>query len=365
MNNTTQKMSPVKMALMELTMLGEYGVSDRVGICEFIERMDENQIEDLAKDVIMLEDNVGCKTLLESKYNEELQKQNTRVCMTESLFSSRRDNIILQEAEGDHIDLQGAIKTGGAMGGTMWVIKMSAENPPEAHAQMTNLRVISSKMYETIADKVATLTHGKIIFPTMKRTTRALDKLSTALKKAGSEYKDLKGNTLVSTQDEIIMAKQRLKDARLKDITGLKKRYGNAIRHNGAIILAMMGLTGLAILANHIYQKYLSDAAKHCRGKQGVAKDICVSTFKIEACEAAIQKCREALGSCKDKPNPEKCTHSIQTQIWNWERRKRKYQQRIAARAKQTVAKPPHHSTLGPEDQPSKKSKKSGGVSVF
>ena len=98
-NSNPQKLSPVKIALMELVMFGEYGVSDKVGICEFIERMDSIQLESLAKTLMLLDTESDQKFLLESVYNEELQQKNSNVYMTESIFSKSRDQIILQEAE--------------------------------------------------------------------------------------------------------------------------------------------------------------------------------------------------------------------------------------------------------------------------
>ena len=364
MNNTTQKMSPVKKTLMELVMLGEYGVSDKVGICEFIERMDDNQIDDLTKDIIMLENYIGnCKIFLEFKYNEELQKKNSSVFMTESLFSNRRDSIILQEADGDSqkIDLKGAIEMTGVTGGAMWYMKTGVTNPPEANRQMVNLRRSSLDMYHAVAGAIFNLSGRRIILPQLSRTDAQLRNLhnvhqaASEKMKAGIPYDK-------SMDDAAKRAELKVKAARRIDLKKSIKGIEHAGHVAGLAVLSLMGTTALALLATHIYQKYLSDAAKNCRGKSGTAKELCINTFKISACDAAIQKCREALPGCKDKNNPEKCTHSIQTQIWNFERRKKLYQQKMVSVTKRSLTPPRHPSTFEPEDMPSKSSKKSSGV---
>jgi hypothetical protein len=361
------EMSLVKKTLMELVMLDQYDVSDKVGVCEFIERMDDKQIEELANDIILLEDDCGCKTLLESKYNAELQKKNSSVFMAESLFSNHRNNILLQESDSDvpKYDIGAAIKTGGVMGGAMWYMKTVVTNPPEASRQLANLKRHSLDLYHSVARAIHNLSGGHITLPELSRTDKALTDLHDIHFKASEQMKA--GKPLTDQMRRAAKrAELRVKKARSVDLSAGMRGVKKAGNIAALSVLALMGTTALALFTVRVYQKYLSDAAKNCRGKSGAAKELCINTFKIHACDAAIQKCKEALIGCSNKNNPEKCMHSIKTQIWNWERRKKTYQQKIISITKHAVTPPRNPSTFEPEDMPSKNSKKrSGAIRVF
>ena len=362
-NSNPQKLSPVKIALMELVMFGEYGVSDKVGICEFIERMDSIQLESLAKTLMLLDTESDQKFLLESVYNEELQQKNSNVYMTESIFSKSRDQIILQEAEEIPANVAEILKRGGYTALALYLIREQARNPAEVARMMTTLRQTKLAVYEKVAAVMREMTRGKINYPTMKHTDAALTDLHNAQQTMANQYRAQKPIT-PSLKNAVEKAKEKVKAARSLDLTRGEDATKKSLKYSGLAILTMMGLTGLAILLVHIYQKYLSDAAIHCKNKRGVENKVCMLTFKIEACEVALKKCREALVGCKDKPNPEKCIHSIQTQVWNWEKRKRKYQAKISSLAKNAITPPAHPSTNPPEDRPSRDGNLEGG-SVF
>jgi len=360
-NRKSQKISPVKIALMELVMFGEYKVSDKIGVCEFIERMSDDQLENIAETLIVLDSESDQKSLLENNYNEELKKKNSSVFMSESIFAKNRDQLILQEADDSGTpDAMKILKVGGVSALGLYIIKHQAEDPAEVSRMMTNLRQTNLRAYETVAAYVRHVTNGKIDLPSMKKTNVALTNLHNAQQAMSNRYKARKPIT-PALKNAIDKAKDEVKTAKSLDLKGGAAGLKRAGKYSGLVILAMMGLTGLAIMLVHIYQQYLSDAAVHCKNKKGKENKICILTYKIEACEVAIRKCREALGGCKDKANPEKCIHSVQTQIWNWEKRKRKYQQKIAIMVKEEVTPPQHPSKNPLEDQPSKDGNMTGG----
>jgi hypothetical protein len=333
-------MTSVRRALMELTMFGEYGVSDRVGVCEFIENLDDSQLNDLAKNIIMSENQNSCKEYLETKYYEDLNYKNSSASIiSESSFSNRRDQILLNEADnkGDSDSLVRLLKTSGWLAVAGYIIKNYSENPAEIARQMTILRQADLAAYEQIVSHIRLVTRGKINLPSRKHTDAALTNLHNAQQKMSNQYKERKPinndlkNAVNRAKDDVLRAKKLDLQKGIKDSSQAKK-------YSGKVILSIMGLTGLAILLSQIYHRYLSDAAKHCRGKSGKDRTICINTFKINACDAAIHKAREALTGCKDRVNPEKCVHSIQTQIWNWEKKKREYQKHMILAKREIVS---------------------------
>ena len=277
-------MTSVRHALMELTMFGEYGVSDRVGICEFIEKLDNSQLEELTENIIMLEKQNGCKTYLESKYQESLTQQKINVSyMSESSFSNHRNQILLQETDdssGNTTQLRYLLKTGGVMAAAAYIVKLMAENPADAGKQLTNLRIISHERYNDIVAAIHRITKGRIDLPQTHKTVGALQDLHSKYKSAIDPLSGKFTGYTPQHKIDIDQAKETVRQASKEDRGQLGSKISAMLRRNGKILAGAAGVTGLAIILNHIYQRYLSTAAKNCRGKSGRSAIVCINTYK-------------------------------------------------------------------------------------
>ena len=81
------------------------------------------------------------------------------------------------------------------------------------------------------------------------------------------------------------------------------------------------GLTGaalgaLALYASvKLYKRFMSKAAKSCKGQSGAAKTLCIKKFQHDAIGAQIKDLESAMNACAKAKNPEKCKIPIQKKI--------------------------------------------------
>ena len=69
----------------------------------------------------------------------------------------------------------------------------------------------------------------------------------------------------------------------------------------------------IAIKAAHVaYKRFLSQAAKACKGMSGLDKTNCMSKFKKKAQAAKVQSLQSGLSKCSKDKNPAKCKAKVQ-----------------------------------------------------
>jgi len=115
-----------------------------------------------------------------------------------------------------------------------------------------------------------------------------------------------------------------------KDLPSEFKKFKSL--HPGIKILGKFAAAGLtitgAIAASYLsYKNYMENkkARQFCTKFKGKQNTICMLKFKIAASDEAIDKLQEAKSGCSQKSDPEKCTYSMNREIWKWQRRKQKY----------------------------------------
>jgi hypothetical protein len=95
-----------------------------------------------------------------------------------------------------------------------------------------------------------------------------------------------------------------------KDPIGASFKAGQASGMQAAAVVALAGA-----LAYKAYKRFLSKAAKACKGKSGVEKTNCMSKFKQDAQKAKIQAMQSALSKCGNTKDPTTCKQKIQAKI--------------------------------------------------
>jgi len=64
-----------------------------------------------------------------------------------------------------------------------------------------------------------------------------------------------------------------------------------------------------------LYQRFLSVAARQCKGLSGKEKTMCMLLYKIKTFEKAKQDLRKYQKVCRFSPSPAKCIEEIADQI--------------------------------------------------
>jgi len=102
--------------------------------------------------------------------------------------------------------------------------------------------------------------------------------------------------------------------------------YGHATGHStgfgsGQIAGLSKGLAATALVAlaatisYKIYKRYLSDAAKKCKGSKGLVRDNCLTKARNEARKAKVVALHQGLIRCAKTKNPSKCKFKLQRKI--------------------------------------------------
>lgn len=76
----------------------------------------------------------------------------------------------------------------------------------------------------------------------------------------------------------------------------------------------VMTVMGMTMLVTNIYNNLLSKMARACQTHTGSAKTICNLKYKIQASQAALNKCRELISKCEKTKDPLKCREKFKTQ---------------------------------------------------
>jgi len=91
----------------------------------------------------------------------------------------------------------------------------------------------------------------------------------------------------------------------------------------------VVGIVAIIAASYYVYKRFLSKAARSCKGLSGNQKTICITKFKIAGAKAAIQKLEQSKQLCRKNSNPENCVRSINMRIQKWNIRIAKYQRKL------------------------------------
>lgn len=334
-------------ALMDMTMLGSYGVSDRVGVTEWIENMSDENVSDLTEHVLICESESEIKNILETQYLSEMSIKSSAHIISESALMSGAMNVLMEadEASVTHPDLGKMLKHVGYAGVATYIVKTALTDPDEAHLMMINLKKISATEYDKVARIVniqyrrATGKSGEL-FP---RVGKYIEKIKDAAEKAntlhtlqkqtsGVHTRELK-NAKTELQQSVKAASKALDPIKAKAKKSLEKVKPTVglIAKNGTFILGMVGITGLLIHLYKWYQLIAKGSHDACKKLKKNDYRICVVNYKIKACDSIIKKLQDAIPGCANHKNPDRCSHSLQTHIWNWTRKKKAYQEKLVS----------------------------------
>lgn len=337
-------------ALMDLVMLEEYNVSNKVGVTNFIEEMSDGDIYDLTMSMLHTDESIH-STMLEHSYKEYLSG---KILINEQSFINGRMEYLTEDSDkkSDGINAQKIINiavTGSIAQAATQYFLWTLKDPPAAKAARGEISKGLGSRWDNAIKKIPRLhkmiypeeyTRQKLTKETLKGSAKKLTsaqkkKIEEEVQKAVGDSKVVKGRKWFKRQIDKIIEDPEV-TAQKKEAA--KKLKGEQKSNNGKVVLAVAGIVALTALAYTIYKYYTDAARKSCNNLRGNNRKICILTFRINAATAAIKKLEEGLPACEEKNNPEKCKYSIQKEIWHWKQRREKYQNQLAklnqARAK-------------------------------
>ena len=65
-----------------------------------------------------------------------------------------------------------------------------------------------------------------------------------------------------------------------------------------------------------LYKRFLTKAARACKGKSGTEKTLCMKEYRIKALEMQIKELQKAKKYCAKSKNPVKCKHLLDSKIY-------------------------------------------------
>jgi hypothetical protein len=83
----------------------------------------------------------------------------------------------------------------------------------------------------------------------------------------------------------------------------------------GAAVAASALLALSATIGYKMYKRFLSQAARQCRGRKGVQKTNCMNKAKRDANKAKLIGIQKGLPLCSKTKNPGKCQAKLQRKI--------------------------------------------------
>jgi len=339
-----------KRAIMDLVMFDHYDVSDKVGVTEWIESLSDSEIFTLSESLIG-NDNNG-KVILENLYNENLKSKSSVNVIQETKWQDQRNSILMEAEERTTppIDVVKFLKTGSVIAVSLFLAKVWITDPELFHTYMNNLKEFRANAYQTIAHRVNLLVQKNpqakekgLLYPSAVPVQAGFKELKDERARL-QILKDTPITNFVKAEEkhqQILAAQKRIQDIE-QAISGKTKEVKSGIRQTlkstakdvgrafkvPALVIA--GTTAASIALYQIYKRFLSTAAKACKGKTGKDKEACMLTHHINACDVVIEKAKKFLEDCPNSKNPDKCAHTTQSTIWNWERKKQQAQQKLA-----------------------------------
>jgi len=84
----------------------------------------------------------------------------------------------------------------------------------------------------------------------------------------------------------------------------------------GAVAMSALAVAALLTYAGvKAYKRFLSQAAKACKGKSGAEKTACMKAYKAKGIKAQIATIKSGMSKCAKTKNPEKCKKALATKI--------------------------------------------------
>lgn len=184
-----------------------------------------------------------------------------------------------------------------------------------AAAYLVRMRYVKPSDYKKIVKKLTTDYKG------IKKGTVAGHVLPS-IKTAGEIKKDILKHPFGGSYRAAKQVKQHLQTKGKEFLT-----KHPSVTKSGKYVLMTTGITGAIAASYFAYRHYLDNkkARQVCQNFSGKQRSICMIKFKISASDEAIDKLQEAKSGCSQKSDPEKCTYSINRELWKWQRRKQKY----------------------------------------
>ena len=87
-----------------------------------------------------------------------------------------------------------------------------------------------------------------------------------------------------------------------------------------------VALAAAAIYAGtKVYQRYMSQAGRACKGKGGAERTACMKNFRAKAIQGQIAATQKGMSACANSKNPDKCRASIQKRVQSLQAKRAKY----------------------------------------
>ncbi len=353
-------------ALTDLIMLEIYQVKDKMGLCQVIDEMTNQEIFDLTTHLITLDENSVARHL-DSIYYDYLQEKSEDLCIPNERTLLYERNFILSEAnESKDLSAEEIIQIGRNVSISAAVTAYAAifaNDPPKAIKKYKRInrelgrdftKAIRSnpKLWNAVDPKSyvkrqsiertraaikkglknKTLTQAEADKMRKGAAAKADKVASWATSKSKTAALNDKVRDLVAKSKETPQQANARKKAAKNAKEALKKANNGKIPlgKGSKAVLIGSGIVAVSVLAYTIYKNLNDKARKSCAGQKGKAKTICMTRYRITACDKSIKALQESLPGCQEKSDPTKCKYSVQKQIWNWTRRKQKYQQKLA-----------------------------------
>jgi hypothetical protein len=338
-----------KYAIMDMVAYNAFNVDDKIAVLEAIENLDNPQLENLGLAIISCDNDIDAEMILESlvvknpqlsyineKKFSELRnmffEEDQTDCdyISDVLFESNRNKFLQEEGENNQESFSASLKNVILFGSVSSAIALIMSNAQKNGYQDTKKGINSvlndfiktnKKAYNTLAEipVVRTFISGsKVAGKDGKKIFRYDD--------AGKLVSQAKGRTAA----DALINKNKHKFKNVKGgARSFEKNFPQMMKTSGKILVVAAGITAVTMVAYKIFKNQKDVAVQSCRSLEGSAQKECELQYRIKGCDAAIYKLDSALQGCDQKSDPEKCKHSLQSQLWNWRKRKKGYQAKL------------------------------------
>lgn len=315
--------------LIDLVMTEHYQVENPIAVATMLESMSSQHIRKVFDCLTKNNDILSTKVLNELLVQKN-NSNNSAIIVNESVWKDQRNTVLLKEDDNkSHItddEIIRVIKYGTIA--SLVPIYFTKDGPARIANGLKLATDVPAQKYNAIRLSLIKLKKLKLHDKIQKASGAEKQKL---IKQAHSVIlPNITANTKLTNRWLIkkdVPAAAKLA-AKQKLITNIMGGVGSVLKTSGKVVLAVAGITALYLLIHKLFNKMNIAAAKACKGA-GSERKKCILTYKINACTEIIKKLEEALPGCKDKANPQKCTLSIQKEIWFWSKRKGQYQEAL------------------------------------
>ena len=318
----------IRHGLSDAIKHGTISVSDKVGMTNWIDSMSEEQLLETFDMINVLEIEHEQKKFLEESFRDaQIEKNPELITLTESVYANAVGHILTEADETSDPrkePISKILKHGTVAAGASYLLWVAMnKGPDEFNRQLQGLKIISKEKYQQVRNALYRMRKSKGENGILPDLTKSIEK-NRELHKHLSQKGNIDAETTAGLTGE-------MRSATSASLGNMKKNILGFLNKSKRYAVIALGLTATSALLFAVYQRFASKAAKACRGEAGSkARKVCVLRFKIKACDEAVRAGHEALGGCSKHKNPERCTHSIQSDIWNWQRRKKKYEAKLA-----------------------------------